>query len=105
MEGNILDFIIRVNAVLEGLTAHERLEVMNLAWLAVANNARTEALILPGGFPAERSRQVDQLRQMADLVSTDEPDLEMERLYHEGDVEGMARRIRDLRDENDKGDA
>ena len=30
---------------------------------------------------------------MADLVATDVPDLEMERLYREGDVEGMLRRV------------
>jgi hypothetical protein len=30
---------------------------------------------------------------MADLFATGVPDLEMERLYREGDVEGMLRRV------------
>ncbi len=74
----------------------EKLDFIQLAWLCVASNARTEALIDPGGFPAERERQVAQLRKMADIVSVDEPDLEMERLCREGDFAAMARRVKEL---------
>jgi hypothetical protein len=90
--------LVRVNAVLAGLPTQERLDVLELAWLTMASQARTEALITPGGFPAERDRQVQVLRNMAVLVGDDEPDLEMERLFQEGDHEGMLRRLQSLRD-------
>ena len=59
-----------------------------MTWLSLARNARTEALITPGRLPEERARQAEQLRLMAELVAADEPDLEMEKLFREGDVDG-----------------
>jgi hypothetical protein len=79
-----------------GLSTREELDVLQWAWLAVASNARTEALGIPGGFPEERARQVTRLHAMADEVARDQPDLEMERLYQEGDDEGMHRHIMQL---------
>jgi hypothetical protein len=93
-----LESLVRVNAALAGLSARERLDVVNLAWLTIASNARTEALITPGGFQEERERQVQVLRAMAVLVSADEPDLEKERHFHEGDIEGLLRHLQSLRD-------
>ena len=68
----------------------ERLLVLQMAWLVLASNARTEALPSIEGFLAEQARQVAQLdKMMLQLVSTDTPDLEMERLFRQGDMEGM----------------
>lgn len=93
----ILDNMLAVNAALAGLSARNRLDVLQGTWLLFASTARTEALITPGGFPEERARQVEQLRRMAELIAADEPDLEMENMFHEGDVEGMLRHLQALR--------
>ena len=95
----ILDYLLAVNAALDGLSTREKLDVVQIAWLTMGSNARTEALSIPGGFPEERARQVEQLEKMAELVSTAEPDLETERLFEEGDREGWLRRVRDQLDE------
>ena len=65
------------------LPTRYQLDALQLAWLTIASNARTEALRSSGGFIAERDRQVAQLRKMADVIALDahEPDLEMERLF------------------------
>ena len=81
------------------LSTREKLDVLQLTWLTWASNARMEALIEPGGFQTERARQVEVLREMADLISFDEPDLEMERLYHENDIAGMVRHVQKLADD------
>jgi Spy/CpxP family protein refolding chaperone len=104
-DDTILDQLLRIHAALEGLPTRERLDVVQIAWLTTASRARTEALITPGGFSEERSRQVEYLNAMAKLVAADEPDLEMERLYNEGDVEGVLRRVRRLRADGEKGGA
>ena len=102
-DDTILDQLLRINAALDGLSTRERLDVVQIAWLTTASHARTEALITPNGFPDERARQVEQLNAMTRLVAADEPDLEMERLYNEGDVDGVLRRARRLLDDGEKG--
>jgi len=99
-----LEVLLRVYTACAGLSMQARLEILELAWLTVASNARTEALIQPGGFPEERTRQVEHLRRMIDLVTVDEPDLELERLYQEGDIDGMLRRAWRLMDPVDGSD-
>ena len=76
----------------------DRLFVLELAWLALASAARTDALALPEGFRTERARQAARLEQMAALVRAGEPHVELERLWDEGDHAGFVRQIRDLMD-------
>ena len=68
--------------------AAERLMVLSVAWGLIAARARADVLVEPGGFPAERDRQLDILAGMAELVTNAEPDLEAERLLQERDIEG-----------------
>ena len=86
-----LERMMRIYGACEELSTEQRLEVLTFVWLAVASNARTEALVVPGGFPAERDRQVKTLRTVAECVGADEPDLEVQRLCQEGDHEGWMR--------------
>ena len=95
----------RVSAACGG-SAREKLNVLEMTWLVVASTARTDALTMPGGFPEERARQVAQLRRLADIVEADEPDLETERLFQEGDdLDAWARRVRGLLGPPDSDDA
>ena len=100
---NLFETVALVCDAASGPSTSARLEVLELAWLLLASNARTEALIVPGGFPEEKARQLQHLRRMADLVGADEPDLEMERLFHEGDVAGVIRRVQELAEELEDG--
>jgi hypothetical protein len=75
-----------------------RLKALEMAWITLAEEARSAALLFPGGFPAERQRQLEHLEKMAALVRGGEPDQELERLYEAGDVDGVLERLRRLRD-------
>jgi hypothetical protein len=88
------DSVINISTLLESLNDTDRLEVLEIAWLMTAANARNAALALPGGFPAEQARQLTHLEKMALLVREDTPDLEAERLFLEGDIPGMLRHMR-----------
>ena len=98
-ERALLNRVIKLVLSLADLPARERLEVLGMTWLTVANNARSEALAIPDGFPLERARQVEQLASMAALIGAHEPDLEWERLAQENDLAGMLRRLQQLADE------
>ena len=54
--------------------------------------------IFRGVFLAERDRQVAQLHKMAAVIAADahEPDLEMERLFREGDHTGLLEHLNKL---------
>ena len=88
-----------------GLSEEDRLFVLELAWRGTASNLRNAALVLPGGFPAERARQVERLREIEAIVEADTPDLELERLWLEGDIVGMTAHLkrRGLLDNGEKG--
>lgn len=75
------------------LSTSERLDVLQVAWLVIAANARTEA---PAGFVAEQARQVARLRALAEAVAAAVPDSETDRLAQEGDAEGVLRRAEQL---------
>jgi ketosteroid isomerase-like protein len=62
--------------------------------MTLAEEARSAALPFPGGFPAERQRQLEHLEKMAALVRGSEPDPELERLYQDGDAEGVVEHLR-----------
>lgn len=74
-----------------GLNDEEGLDLFELAWMVRARNIRHAAVIVTGGFLAAQARQLDLLEQMLELVRADTPDLEGERLFHEGDIEGLLR--------------
>jgi hypothetical protein len=103
-DDTILDHLRRIEAVLNGLFTRDRLDVLQVAWINTADQARIEALITPGGVAEERARQLEQLNLMAALVAADEQDLELERLLTEGDHEGALRHLRRLRDDSEKGE-
>ena len=93
------DDLTRAYLACSHLSTAEKLNVFAGVWLAVANQARTEALGEPGGFPAERARQVAMLQRFAEVIAADEPDLETARLYHAGYIhagyiDSMLRRMR-----------
>ena len=91
----VLTGLVEVLAT-SGLESDDRLFALELAWLSMASNARTAAIAFPGGFPAQQARQVERLAKISALVSGATPDLELERLWQEGDVEGYVARIRTL---------
>lgn len=76
------------------------MDLFELAWMVRANNIRKAAIIVPGGFLAAQARQLDLLEKMLELVRADTPDLEGERLFHEGDIEGLLRHRRRSGKEN-----
>jgi hypothetical protein len=95
---------VRVCDACARLPMQDRLIVLQLAWGVVATEARNAFLSIPGGFPAEKSRQLEQLRQMAEQVEAAEPDLELECLIQEDDIEGLMRHVqRLLRKHDEKG--
>ncbi len=95
------DDVTRAYVACAHLSTAEKLNVFAGVWLAVANQARTEALGEPGGFPAERARQVAMLQRLAEVIAAEEPDLETERLYHAGYIDTMLRRVRQQLDKVD----
>ncbi len=78
MSDPILDCVLALNVTLQPLSNRDRLHVLQIEWQYFASAARAEAMIRPGGFYEERARQVEQLRNMADLVETDEPEIDVE---------------------------
>ena len=58
------DALLRVYAACAGLSIGDRLTVLQIAWLAIADNARTEAQMSMGGFLEEQVRQLTQLRKL-----------------------------------------
>jgi hypothetical protein len=86
------------------LPMDDRLLVLQLAWIILAQQARNQALAFPGGFQGEQSRQVGQLEKTALLVREDTPDIELERLTQEGDYAGCLEHLRKLRDDLEKGE-
>jgi hypothetical protein len=92
-----LKTILRASAA-SGAAFDFRLAVLELAWITLAEEARSAALPFPGGVSAERQRQLEQLERMAALVRGGEPDRELERLYHEGDAKGFREHLHKRRD-------
>jgi hypothetical protein len=61
------------------LSSPDALRALELAWLSLAQRARYEALVHPGGFRDERVRQLSELATLTRLVDEEVPTLEMER--------------------------
>jgi hypothetical protein len=101
---NFDDDFTRAYLACSHLSTGEKLNVFAGVWLAVAHQARTEALGEPDGFPAERARQVAMLQRFAEAIAAEEPDHETERLYHAGYIDSMLRRVRQhLNDLDERG--
>ena len=92
----LFDGFKRVVDACSALSVRDQLAVLELAWLAAAEQARNNELALPDGFPAEQARQLETLEKMALLVRGSLPDLELVRLQQEGDIEGVIRHLRAL---------
>jgi hypothetical protein len=95
---NQQDAIEAMIAVLEACegkapSLDEQLMILSLAWLERAQRIRSDALAIPGGFPEAQARQLADLEKIIELVKADVPDLELERLHHEGDIEGALRHL------------
>lgn len=80
----------------------EQLMVLSLAWLERAQRIRSDALAIPGGFPEAQARQLADLAKIVELVKADVPDLELERLHHEGDIDGVWRHLRIRQNDSDE---
>jgi hypothetical protein len=96
-----LEMLIEINRLCteRSLDDHARLELFELAWLTTAGNIRNAALAMPGGFAVEQARQLGFLEKMTALVGSETPDLEGERLFQEGDLEGWMEHMRRLMDD------
>ena len=82
------------------LSMTDRHLVLQLAWMLLAQRARSEALAVSGGFEREQARQLNQLEKIAVLVRRDTPDLESERLLREGDEERALLYLQSLQKDN-----
>ena len=85
---DLWDWVSAVHHQLSDLSSRDELAVLSAAWLAIASNSRTETGT-GEEFLAEQAAQSSTLAKMADLVRGAVPDPEMERRYHEGDIEGV----------------
>jgi hypothetical protein len=92
----LLDAANRLVDACAGMSMDDRLLVLQLAWMILAQQARNDALAFPGGFPAEQTRQLAQLEKISHLVGEDTPDLELERLTREGDFDGALEHLRKI---------
>lgn len=93
----LLEVVEEIQARCAHLSTRDKLDVLYFCWLLAAQDARRMALIEPGGFPAEKARQLEELNFLTAMVSSDEPDLEAERLTLEGDLDGLRRYVDQIR--------
>jgi hypothetical protein len=93
--------VMRVATRLPDLT--ERLAMLSTAWTIVASDARHQQLFVPGGFQTVQGRQLDELAKLARLVREDTPDLEYQRLLHEGNFDSLFKYLRRRLNELDGG--
>jgi hypothetical protein len=87
----LLAYLERVHQAVAELPARYRLHVLELAWLASASEASSDALAIPGGHDAERDRQLAALDRLATRVRDRQPDVEFTRLLEEGDWDAAER--------------
>jgi hypothetical protein len=83
-----------MDRVFEAIAAFKRqdqLFVLELSWMAIASHARNDMHSEPLGFWQERNRQLAVLDGIRSLVHADTPDVELERLWREHDIEGIVR--------------
>jgi hypothetical protein len=90
-----LDAMERVFEALSAFDLEEQLFVLELSWMAIASHARNGMLSTTRGFSQEQHRQVAVLDGMRALVQADTPDLDLERLWRERDIEGIIRYCHD----------
>ena len=95
----ILARLTAINAACQGLSGRDKAGVLAMAYLIAATEARSEALIEPGGYQAEQEIQLADLETITALIREDSPDLELERLQLENDVAGTLRYLEQRRAE------
>jgi hypothetical protein len=88
-----VDAVDAILAFVGELPAEDRLFVIQLSWICLAQLERIEALALPGGFADTKQRQLVALERIGQLVRYDITDPELERLLEEGDLSGLARYV------------
>jgi hypothetical protein len=98
------ELVMAVLDAVSHLSLEDRLTGIEIAWIALAHRARSEALAYPGGFPDEQARQLGHLEKLGLLVAGDAPDLELERLQRQGDLEGALKHLLQRLDDLDQGD-
>jgi hypothetical protein len=74
---------VRILDTLQTMTPYDARLVIQLAWTVLAKRCRDEALA-----------QIGQLEKIAALVREDTPDMELERLVQDGDIQGALNHIR-----------
>lgn len=79
-----------------GLPVEQQLTVPLIAWLTIADGARNGALSAPGGYEAERIRQLGYLERVVQLVRGASPDLELQRLHRVEGWTGALKHVRGL---------
>jgi hypothetical protein len=98
---NELERLELIRLVCGDVPAARKLDTLSTAWALLAAEARNNALLEPGGFPAERARQLELLGRLVALTEAAAPDLELERMVYEGDHEGLKQRLLDALREDD----
>ena len=93
---NVLSVVAFVDDNADPLPDAEQMTALEIAWISLAKTRRDKALAFPGGFKEEQDRQLAQLDKVKQLVSGDEPDLELERLTLEEDWDGVMKRLQEL---------
>ena len=76
------------------VTLEDQLLAASVLWLQRAQELRSRSLSEPGGFPREQARQLALMDRLLEAVRNAVPELELERLQHEGDVLGALEHLR-----------
>jgi hypothetical protein len=94
---DFLDVIASLRNACANLPLRDQLKALEVTWLCVAQDARTEASATPDGFVAEQSRQRERLERMITLLDAEAPDVG----DRNADVNALLRRVRQMRDGTD----
>ena len=94
-----------LNAIVDMLQAtgapiDDQLLILEMAWLSLAAIERSGSLMVADGAPALQNRQINRLEKMLDLLRSDVPDPELDRLIQAGDVKGVVDRVTQKRREH-----
>ena len=87
------------------LPVHRRLDECSAAWVVLADRARRSVADFPGALPVEHARQVRFLENMVRLVTSEAPELELERLMREEKFDEVAQRLKKALDETSESEA
>lgn len=94
---NDLQRLMRIVDACSDVPQSEQFDLLITAAIVVGQIARNEVLAFPGQYEEERAKQAIHLRNALLLVETDEPDIEGERMFLEGDFEGWLEHLKGRR--------